>query len=174
MSWRCRGSCEGWGNNFRRNVGEGLASPGVSFAAAPNCASALALPVGELSAQPTERVSAVAVDPLRPSLRSDTAPKGGGKGVHHADGLAEDQGFPSGGSCRRSRLMRGGVLAFEMQHVFEPKRSSISKRTTLLLIRQPSAATFPSRGRLSVVQYAPIPRPGKFQEGVATPSWSVR
>ena len=32
----------------------------------------------------------------------------------------------------------------------------------------------PSRGRLWVVQYTTVPRPGKFQEGVATPSWSVR
>ena len=70
--------------------------------------------------------------------------------------------------------MRGRVLISELHRVFEPKRGNISERTTLLLIRQPSAATFPSRGRLSVVQYAPIPRPGKFQEGVATPSWSVR
>ena len=42
-----------------------------------------------------------------------------------------------------------------------------SKRTTLLLIRQPSAATFPSRGRLWMVRTAPrlapreIPRRGR-------------
>ena len=86
--------------------------------------------------------------------------------------------------------MRGRVLVFELYRVFELKRGNSSERTTLLLIRRfaPPVPTpcvpaghfpliggiCPSRGRLSVVQYAPIPRPGKFQEGVATPSWSVR
>ena len=46
------------------------------------------------------------------------------------------KGFPSGGSCRRSRLMRGGVLIFELHRVFEPKRGNSSERTTLLLIRR--------------------------------------
>ena len=72
------------------------------------------------------------------------------------------QGFPLGGSCRRSRLMRGRVLIFELSCVSSfsslhlvtkgslcvVQTRCISERTTLLLIRQPSAATFPSRGRL--------------------------
>ena len=39
--------------------------------------------------------------------------------------------------------MRGRVLISELHRVFEPKRGNISERTTLLLIRQPSAATCP-------------------------------
>ena len=48
-----------------------------------------------------------------------------------------------GGSCPRRRLMRGRVLVFELRRVSETKRGSISKRTTLLLIRLAPRATCP-------------------------------
>ena len=59
--------------------------------------SALALPLGELSAKLTERVGMVVADPLRPSLRSDTSPKGRGKGARRIGGFAKVKGFPLGG-----------------------------------------------------------------------------
>ena len=57
-----------------------------SFVATAICRSPLALPLGELSAKLTERV--FIIYPPRPSLRSDTSPKGGGKGVCHFAGRA--------------------------------------------------------------------------------------
>ena len=72
--------------------------------------------------------------PSPSSLHSDTSPKGGGKGAHRTGGFAKVHGFPSGGSCRRRRLMRGRLAVFELHRVFESKRGNISKHTTLLLI----------------------------------------
>ena len=42
----------------------------------------------------------VAVDPLHPSLRSDTSPKGGGKRVCRTGGVVKAKGFPMWGSCQ--------------------------------------------------------------------------
>ena len=99
------------------------------------CRSVLALPLGELSAKLTERV--FIIYPLRPSLRSDTSPKGGGKGACRTTDLRKPKASPRGvdspyqgemprrgkggrDSCRRRRLMRGRVLIFELLRVFEP------------------------------------------------------
>ena len=98
---------------FRRNVGEGLALSGVSFEATTICASLLAIPLGELSAKLTERVGRVVVDPLRPSLRSDTSPKGGGKGACH---FAE-------GACKIGRcVLPGGQRRPPLQGVLRCRR----------------------------------------------------
>ena len=51
------------------------------------CRSPLALPLGELSPKATERV--FLIYPLRPSLRSDTSPKGGGKGAMQAQRICK-------------------------------------------------------------------------------------
>ena len=99
------------------------------------CRSALALPLGELSPKATERV--FLAYPLRPSLRSDTSPKGGVKGARRTTDLRKPKASPRGvdspyqgemprrgkggrDSCRRRRLMRGRVLIFELLRVFEP------------------------------------------------------
>ena len=103
---------------LRSGVGAGFYPARRFLRAVPIRASSLALPLGELSPKATERV--FIIYPLRPSLRSDTSPKGRGKGAHCTGRFAQFQGFPSGGSCRRSRLMRGRVLIFELHRVFEP------------------------------------------------------
>ena len=71
------------------------------------------------------------------------------------------KGFPSGGSCRRRRLMRGRPLISELHRVSEPKRGGISKRTPLLLIRLAPRATFPTWGRLG--QCKPDPQGEGFE-----------
>ena len=64
---------------LRSCVGAGFYPARRFLRAVPIRASSLALPLGELSPKATERV--FIIYPLRPSLRSDTSPKGGGKGA---------------------------------------------------------------------------------------------
>ena len=103
-----------WGGSFLSYhicVWAGLRPARRFSVAAPICESPLALPLRELSAKLTERVGMVVVDPLRLSLRSDTSPKGGGKGAVHTGGFAQVQGFPSGQVSHSPRLPLGGKLS---------------------------------------------------------------
>ena len=53
-----------------------------------------------------------ALDPPRPSLRSDTSPKGRGKGAYRTDGFAKAQGFPSGGKLSPKVTDEGKTCGF--------------------------------------------------------------
>ena len=71
------------------------------------CAAPLVLPLGELSPQATERVYTY---PLRPSLRSATSPKGGGKGcLRFASACKIRSCQPAGGASPSPTLRRNNI-----------------------------------------------------------------
>ncbi len=137
------------------------------------CRSFLALPLGELSAKLTERVCVVVTDPPRPSLCSDTSPKGGGKGATQTRRVSRRLPLVAKGSCRRRRLKGSERCRFAERHPVAQQNVRLlipcvtaspchlplvtkgrlgcaanALHTTLLLIRLAARATFPTWGRL--------------------------